>query len=110
MRTLKFIVENQILKQDPECDFSNLVPGTEGYLRAEFSFSSEWNGYGKVAAFYSLMGREYPPQILENGRFCMIPAEALKRNIFKVQVYGRSPKSMTLTTNKLEVKQNGGNV
>ena len=39
MRTLKFIVEGQIIKQDPNCDFSNLVPGTEGYLRAEFSFS-----------------------------------------------------------------------
>ena len=39
MRTLKFIVEGQIIKQDPSCDFTNLVPGTEGYLRAEFSFS-----------------------------------------------------------------------
>ena len=39
MRTLKFIVDGQILRQDPTCDFSNIVPGTEGYLIAEFAFS-----------------------------------------------------------------------
>lgn len=28
MRTLSFIVDKQIIRKDPECDFSNLVPGT----------------------------------------------------------------------------------
>lgn len=28
MRTLKFIVEGQAIKQDPNCDFSGLIPGT----------------------------------------------------------------------------------
>ena len=41
MRTLKFIVNGQIIKQDPKCDFSNLIPASEGYLVAEFSFSKE---------------------------------------------------------------------
>ena len=39
MRTLKFVVDKQIIKQNPDCDFSGLVPGTDGYLQAEFSFS-----------------------------------------------------------------------
>jgi hypothetical protein len=108
MRTLKFIVKDQIIEKDPDCDFSNLVPGTEGYLRAEFSFSPEWEEYAKVAAFYSLLGTEYPPTILENGRYCMIPAEALKRRIFKIQVFGKNSYDKVLSTNKLIINQDGG--
>lgn len=28
MRTLSFIVDRQIIKKNPECDFDNIVPGT----------------------------------------------------------------------------------
>lgn len=108
MRTLKFIVEDQIIRADPECDFNNLVPGTDGYLQAVFTFSKEWNNCVKVATFYSQMGTEYDPQILRDGKTCMIPAEALKRRIFKVQVNGRGQNSKKLTTNRLAVRQNGG--
>jgi len=108
MRTLRFIVEDQILKVDPDCDFSNLVPGTEGYLRAEFLFSKEWNGYVKIAAFYSPMGTEYEPQILKDGRSCIIPAEALVRRKFKVRVHGKGTNEKIMKTNKVTVCQNGG--
>ena len=107
MRTLKFIVDGQIIKQDPNCDFTNLVPGSEGYLRAEFSFSPEWSNCKKVAGFWSAVGQEYPPQILEDGRSCIIPPEALAKYAFKVGVIGKSTTSK-LTTNKVAVKQNGG--
>lgn len=108
MRTLKFIVNDQIITEDPNCDFNGLVPGTEGYLKAEFSFSSEWNGTVKVASFYSQMGTEYPPQILEDGRTCIIPAEALKRRVFKVKVLGKR-NGLKIETNRVVVRQNGGN-
>lgn len=108
MRVLKFIVDGQIIKQDPECDFNGLVPGSEGYLKAEFSFSPEWKNHAKVASFWSMMGREYPPQALKDGRTCMIPAEALAKKVFKVGVMGKRL-GTTITTNKVAVKQNGGN-
>ena len=107
MRTLRFIVDGQIVRQDPTCNFDDLVPGTEQYLRAEFAFSPEWNDYVKVAAFYSVMGLEYPPQILKNGKSCVIPAEALKKRIFKVKIVGKNG-DFTLVTNKLEIHQKGG--
>lgn len=111
MRTLKFIVDKQIIKQDSSCDFSGLVPGSNGYLKAEFSFSKEWDGCAKVAAFYSRLGNEYEPQMLKNGSTCIIPAEALSKKIFKVQVRGRNGlTNETLITNKLVVNQNGGDV
>lgn len=106
-RTLKFIVDGLIIKLDPNCDFSGLVPGSEGYLQAEFSFSHEWNGSAKVAAFYSQMGREYPPQVLEDGKTCAIPAEALQRRVFMVRVFGKKH-GQKLITNKVSVSQDGG--
>lgn len=107
MRTLKFIVDDQILRQDPNCDFSNLIPGTNGYLVAEFSFSKTWEGVSKVAAFYSPLGREYPPRLLADGRTCVIPFEALEKRVFTIQVIGKKGESK-LTTNKLAVRQDGG--
>ena len=107
MRTLRFLVKDQILVKDPGCDFSGLVPGTEGYLQAEFIFSPEWDGYAKVAGFYSIMGTEYDPQVLKDGKTCIIPAEALKRKTFKVRVGGVKC-DRKMTTNKLAVCQDGG--
>ena len=107
MRTLRFIVENQLIKQDPSCDFSGLVPGTKGYLKAEFVFSKEWADCAKIASFYSMMGREFPYRILEDGKSCEIPAEALKRRNFKIQLLGKFEDTL-LITNKIVVNQNGG--
>ena len=107
MRTLKFLVDKQIIKQDPSCDFDGLVPGTEGYLQSQFSFSPEWNGCAKVAAFWSVMGKEYPPQLLTDGATCIIPVEALKKQKFAVQVMGRRD-DFKIITNKVTVSQNGG--
>ena len=107
MRTLRFIVDNQIIKQDPNCDFSNLIPGTEGYLQAEFLFSPEWKGCVKIATFRSSLGREYAPQIIKDGKTCMIPAEALERRVFKVGVVGKKD-NLTILTNNVPVTQKGG--
>lgn len=109
MRTLKFKVDGLIVKPDESCDFEGLVPGTESYLKAEFSFSPEWSGCTKTINFFSGLGRRYPSQVLKDGKSCTIPAEALRKQIFKVQVVGDKT-NFRLVTNKLTVKQNGGNV
>lgn len=109
MRTLKFIVDGQILKPDPSCGFKDLVPGSAECVKAEFSFSSDWNLYSKVIAFTSALGRQFPPQLLRDGRSCIIPKEALARRVFKVSVIGMNG-DKKLTTNKVEVKQDGGKV
>ena len=107
MRVLRFIVKDQIIEKDPNCDFSNLVPGTDEYLRADFSFSPEWDGYAKQAVFWSMMGRLYPKPSMAGGASCMIPAAALKKMAFKVQVIGKKGDSK-LTTDKLVIRQDGG--
>jgi hypothetical protein len=64
----------------------------------------------KVASFFSPMGKEYSPQVLDGYYSCLIPSEALERRTFKVQVLGKDVDGKKLTTNKLEVTQNGGKV
>ena len=108
MKTLKFIVDGPIIKKDPTCDFTDLVPGSNGYLKAEFSFSNEWDECARVAAFYSPLGKEYTPHILSDGKTCDIPFEALEKRSFKVQVIGRRSDGFKLKTNKVTVSQNGG--
>ena len=108
MRTLRFIVGDQIIEQDPDCDFSDLVPGSEGYLQAEFSFSPQWKNTVKAATFYSMMGKEHGAEMLKDGKTCMIPAEALKKRAFKIKVTGRGRDGFRIGTNKVTVVQNGG--
>ena len=107
MRTLRFIVDGQSITLDPECDVNTLVPGTNGYVQASFTFSRDWDRCVKVAAFYSNLGTEYEPQVLNDGEVCNIPPEALKNSIFKVKIYGRK-NDYLICTNKVTVHQKGG--
>lgn len=107
MRTLKFIVNDQIIAKDPNCDFSNLIPGSEGYLEAEFDFSPGWSGCVKVAEFYATKGKEYA-LVLEDGKRCIIPAEVTVRPAFGVRVLGKKSKGSKFGTNRVIIRQNGG--
>lgn len=107
MRTLRFIVDGQTVKQDPTCDFSGLFLNKDSGVCAEFIFSSEWNDKVKVAAFWSILDKEYEPQALDNKNACIIPVEAFSRASFKIQILGIRG-SNKLITNKLVVLQTGG--
>ena len=107
MRTLKFIVDGQILKPDPNCDFTGLIPGSANYIKAEFSFSSDWNGFMKAVEFTSALGISFEPQLRADGKTCIVPVNALARRVFKIRVTGKQGKKK-MTTNKVEVVQNGG--
>ena len=111
MKTLRFIVDDQIIRKDPNCDFSGLIPGSSGYLSAEFIFSKEWDGCLRVAGFFSPLGMEYTPRELGYGKTYVIPFEALRKRSFKIQVIGmkyENGKTIRLRTNKVVVNQDGG--
>ena len=108
MRTLDFIVEGQILKPSPTCDFEDLVPGTEGYLKASFTFSSEWKNCVKAVGFVDLNGNELTPKLLKDGRSCFIPSDVTRIKRFKVYVVGKR-KGFKISTTTALVEQNGGN-
>lgn len=108
MRTLSFTIEGQRVMKDPTCDFEHLVSGSRGYLKAQFSFNKEWDGYAKVAVFRKLLS-EYPVPII-NGE-CEIPGDALDYERFSVSIVGQRKSGERLTTNEVEVLQQlGGGV
>lgn len=107
MRTLKFIVNNQTISQDPNCDFTGLVPGSDGYLQAEFVLPSSWRNGTIVASFWSALGKEYEPQMVRSDGTCNIPTEALTKRIFKIQLIGIGKDGKRMKTNKVIVMQNG---
>ena len=109
MQVLKFNVNGQEITLDKSCTTTTLIPGTEGYVQVEFTFSSEWDGCAKVVAFYSNLGKEYEPRPLNYGKVCTIPTEALKNSIIKLQVLGQKA-GYTIRTNKFTIHQKGGSV
>lgn len=108
MRTLRFIVKGQTIERDPECDFDGLVPGSERYVQAKFILSPEWRGAAVVVSFWSVLGKEYDPQVLRVDNTCDIPVEALQRRTFKIGLVGKTSEGWKLRTNRVAVSQNGG--
>lgn len=103
-RILKFKVKKQQLTRDRSCDFSNIVAGSVGYLRARFYLSSEWDGCKKVASFWAEENGEEYAVFLDENNSCLIPTEALTNGYFYVRVTGAKA-GYKLMTNKIGVKQ-----
>ena len=101
MRALEFIVDKQIIRRDPNCDFNGLVAGSSGYLLAHFTFSSDWNKCIKVASFWQ-GGKEYA--VILDGDSCSIPSEALIGATFKVSVTGKRG-DYKIPTNRILIRQ-----
>lgn len=104
MRTLRFDVNGQKLACSPGCDFSGLVRGTEGYLRAAFATDGDWSGCKKAAAFYTVTGKEYAAPVI-NGE-CEIPHEVLGGVVFGVRLIGMR-EDYKITTNIKYIEQEG---
>lgn len=108
MRTLEFQVNQQQLKKKPGCDFSGIVSGTSGYLRAVFHFSEEWDGCRKVASFYSVEGTEFAV-LLDENESCEVHEGALDGAFFEITVTGAKKTEdgqvMKITTDKMKVRQ-----
>lgn len=104
MRVLKFIVRGQKIEKDAGCDFSGLVAGTKGYLKAEFQFDGEWDGCRKAAVF-TKFAKDYPAPVI-NGA-CEIPEEALDYKYWGLRVIGERANGYRITTGKIKVEQEG---
>lgn len=103
MRELKFIVKQQRIRKDPDCDFSNLVAGSKGYLKAAFRFSPDWSGCKKAASFW--FGEEEHATLLDELGCCMIPEAAITGELFEVSVTGIKPDGYTIKSGKTKVRQ-----
>ena len=101
MRLLEFDVNSQRITKNPQCDFSNIVAGTKNYLKASFTFSSEWRDCVLVASFWK-GGKEYA-QFIKNNQ-CEIPPEVLSGPTFSISITGQRG-DYRITTNRVLVRQ-----
>ena len=101
MRLLKFNVKSQLIMKDPDCDFSGLVAGTKNYLKAYFTFSSEWDNCILIASFWR--GSKEYAVVIENN-CCCIPEEVLVGSTFSISITGQN-NGYRITTNKVSVNQ-----
>lgn len=104
MRTLKFKIDGQRIKKDPECDFSGLITGSKGYLECEFEFTRDWAGLAKAAIFETGDYVKYQP--LVNNR-CNVPDEVTDSTKIHVHVFGKD-NTMVLSTNTAVILQHRG--
>lgn len=102
-RVLEFTVDKQRITKKKDCDFSHIVAGSVGYLKAKFYFtSSEWKGCKKAASFW--LNDKESAVLLDRSNTCLIPSEALVGEKFSVSVLGMKD-TFRITTNKTKVKQ-----
>lgn len=102
MRILSFSVKGQRLTKDKECNFSDIVAGSENYLKAKFWVSPEWYGCKKAASFW--VGDQEYAVMLDEDSECFIPKEVLSEEMFKVSLTGVMG-DYKITTGKTKVKQ-----
>ena len=50
MRELHFDVAGQLLRRNKQCDFENIVRGSDNYLCLVFHFDDEWKGTKRAPA------------------------------------------------------------
>lgn len=105
MRTLRFAVDAQKIRHDPACNFSDIAPGTAGYLKAHFTFSSEWSGMVKVAEFRKYLCSE-PISVPIINNECAVPAEVTDGKAWNVKVVGKRGDTI-LPTGNCKVEQEG---
>lgn len=102
-RILEFDVNKQRLIKKRSCDFSNIVAGSVGYLKAKFYFSqNEWVGCKKAVSFW--MDEQEYAVLLDENDSCNIPSEVLTGYKFSVSVTGVRP-NYKILTNKIKVIQ-----
>lgn len=107
MQVLRFSVKGADITPEPIRTPAVLYPGMTEPVRLEFTFSPEWKGTTKVAAFWSILGNEYPPKVLKDGKSCIVPFEALQRAAFKVQIMAKQNGEIH-STGKCTVYLKGG--
>ena len=102
-RVLEFDVDKQRITKRRGCDFSNIVAGSVGYLKAKFYFTqSGWEGCKKAASFW--INDTESAVLLDESDTCLIPKDVLVGDKFYISVIGVRP-DYRIATNRTKVKQ-----
>ena len=101
MRVLKFHVKGTKVEKDSNCDFKNIVRGSNNWLQLEFDFDKEWNRTSRVISLKNLDGEE-KNIILQNK--VVLPEEVTKDSAFTFVLYGKDG-DKRIQTNRTIINQ-----
>ena len=109
MRTLNFTITKQKLTKDNDCNFDNLVTGTENYLEAFFKFDDDWIMLRNICVFKGLDNLYRSPSIeksvmIRQSGKCQIPKQILEYPIVQLYVVGIN-QNKKIYTNDVHFRQ-----
>lgn len=97
--TLTFSIINQKLTRT---DNLTIASDSKKYLRAMFTFTSDWQETEKTAQF-SRGGEPYDV-ILDSKNSCLVPQEVLDSGVFSLTVYGIGADEKRITSTEISIK------
>lgn len=98
---LKFKVKHQNISR---LDLLKLVSGSRNYVKAQFSFTDDWNGTTKTARF--TCNETTYDMLLDDEDSCLIPWEVINESgFFEVSVFGGD--LITVDTSRVYVIESG---
>lgn len=86
MRILRYKVEGQNVIRDNTCDFSNIVRGTNNYIKLVFEFDEDWRYKAKVISLRNSEGVETNLAFKEN---VVLPEIVTNGSMFSFVLYGK---------------------
>lgn len=86
MRILRYKVQGQNIIRDSTCDFSNIVRGTNNYIKLVFEFDEDWRYKVKVISLRNSEGVETNLAFKEN---VALPEVVTNGSMFSFVLYGK---------------------
>lgn len=86
MRILRYKVQGQNIIRDSTCDFSNIVRGTNNYIKLVFEWDKDWRNKAKVISLRNSEGVETNLAIKENA---LLPEVVTNGSMFSFVLYGK---------------------
>lgn len=102
MRDIILNLSEQTLSKIGSCDYSNIVRGSNDYLRIVLKIDIQWNNIAKVITVRTLGGIEYNAIYESTG--ILLPKEVTKNSYFEVMVTGKNGNQI-VKTNSVIINQ-----
>lgn len=101
MRTLKYKVQGQNIIRDSGCDFSNIIKGSNNYIRLVFEWDEQWKNKAKVISLRNANGEEV--NVVLQSKI-VLQEKTTKGSMFSFQIYGKEGEEK-IQTNREYVEQ-----
>ena len=102
MRDIILNLSEQTLSKIGSCDYSNIVRGSNNYIRIVLKTDIQWNNMAKVITVRTLGEIEYNAIYEPTG--VLLPEEVTKNSYFEVMVTGKNG-SQLVKTNSVIINQ-----